>query len=174
MFDKLLDFLLSMIEQVLPFFVVRQYQQGVLLRFGRFREAMGPGPHWKIPFVDIVDLYGTAMTTLTLPAQSITTKDGKSVVIKAVIKYEVLDVEVFGVKVADAKDALSDMTCGIIYGIVSNLTYAEACAADLPSLVSTPAKREAKRWGVRIDQVTITDFAKMMSIRLFNEGATLL
>jgi regulator of protease activity HflC (stomatin/prohibitin superfamily) len=101
------------------------------------------------------------------------TKDGVSVVIKAQIKYEIEDLSVFAVKVYDAIDAISDMTCGIIFQTIKNKTYQEACTSDLNKLITSGAKREAKQWGINIEKITVTDFSQMRSIRLFNENSNL-
>ena len=173
MLDKLIDFILSLLDYIMPVYVVKEYQGAVVFRAGHFKFVKRAGLHWKWPFVDFVDVYGMATTTLTLPVQSVTTKDGMEVVVKGQVKYQVEDLEIYGVQVVDARDALSDTTCGIIFGIVHGMTWEEACSADLNAQISIPCRREGKKWGVKVHQVTLTDFSKMRSIRLFNEGANL-
>jgi hypothetical protein len=119
-------------------------------------------------------LTATANTTLTLPVQSIVTKDGKAIVIKAQIKYKIKDLSIFAVKVYDAIDALSDMTCGIIFQTIKDKTWEEACNIDLNKKITVNARREAKQWGIHIDKITVTDFSQIRSLRLFNEDSNLL
>jgi len=54
MFDRLLDVILSFLDQILPVAVVNQTDKGVRLRFGKFKEVLNPGWHFKISFVDEV------------------------------------------------------------------------------------------------------------------------
>jgi regulator of protease activity HflC (stomatin/prohibitin superfamily) len=111
MFDKLIDFIIEFIDQILPVIVIKEYDEGAFFRFGKYKKIIGPGLHFKIPFIDSVDTHTVVTTTMTLPAQSVVTKDGVSVVIKAQIKYEIEDLSVFAVKVYDAIYAIYDMTC---------------------------------------------------------------
>lgn len=174
MLDKLIDFLLEIIEKVIPIYILKEYQLGVLFRFGHFKKVAKPGLHWKIPFFDDVESYPVVTTTLTLPAQSVVTKDGVSVVIKAVIKYKISDVKIFAVEVYDAIDALSDTTCGIIYQTINSKNFTDTVSQNLNRDITREAKKEAKKWGIDIEKVTITDYSKMNSLRLFNEQSKLI
>ena len=51
MFDRIFDFLARFGVEALPFIVIPVYQNGGVLRFGRYHRTIGPGIHWKIPFV---------------------------------------------------------------------------------------------------------------------------
>lgn len=169
--DKLIEVLLQFLDRILPAYVVKQYEAAVHFRWGKFLKVTSPGLHWKIPIADDVDHHIVATTTLTLPAQSVTTIDGVSVVVKAHVKYAVTDVAVYGTVVTDAIDALSDVTCGIIHEAMRKFTWEDARAADLSSKFTKAAKLEAKQWGISVNRVTVTDLAQMRSIRLFNEGS---
>lgn len=171
MFDKLIDFVLQLLDRFMPVYIVKQYQGGAFFRSGKFRNVKGPGLHWKIPLLDDVDLYDVVTTTLTLPAQSVTTKDGIGVVAKAVVRYHIADLATYSVGVVDQVDALSDTTCGIILSAIEERTWEEGRACDLDGIVSKKARADVKKWGVHIDAVTFTDLSQTRSIRLFNESS---
>jgi len=171
--DRLIDFLLQFIDQLLPITPINQTDKGVRLRFGKFKEILNPGWHYKIPFVDKILSHSVLWTTYSVPAQSLTTKDGKDVVVKAVIKYRVVDIQTFLLEVWDAIDAISDMTQGIIFDIVKDKTWEELQTIDLKPLITRKARLEAKRWGIEVETVTLSDLAKIRSIRLLNDGISL-
>jgi regulator of protease activity HflC (stomatin/prohibitin superfamily) len=173
MIDKLLDFLIAFLDQILPFKVVNQTDKGVLLRLGKFVKVLEPGIHPKIPFADEITPHSVLWTTQSLPAQSLTTKDGKDVVVKAVIKYKVVNVETFLLEVWDAIDAISDMTQGIIFDTIKEKTWEELQTTDLKKEITRKARNEAKRWGIEVETVTLSDLAKLTSIRLLNDGGSL-
>ena len=173
MLDKLIEFLLNIIDQSLPVKVVTQYQQGARFRGGKFKGVLNPGIHFKIPFLDDIDLHTTVTTTITLPPQSVITKDGKSIVIRAHIKYKVHDLAIFAVEVWDAVDALSDMTGGIIYNAIRTRGFEELRTVDLDTELTRLAKPEAKVWGIALQKVTVTDFSEMRSYRLFTDNSPL-
>ena len=173
MLDKLIDFLLQFLEQLLPFKVINQTDEGVRLRFGKFKNVLKPGIHFKIPFGDEILSHSVLWTTYSVPAQSLTTKDGKDVVVKLVIKYRIVDIQTFLLEVWDAIDAISDMTQGISFDIVKEKTWDELHTLDLKPLVTRKARVEAKRWGIEIETVTLSDLAKIRSIRLLNDSGSL-
>ena len=173
MLDRLIDFLLQFLEQALFFKVINQTDQGLRLRFGKFKEQLEPGFHWKVPFVDEILSHTVLWTTYSTPAQSLTTKDGKDVVIKMIIKYRVVDIKTFLLEVWDAIDAISDMTQGIGFDIVKGKTWEDLQNEDLKKEITKKARTEAKRWGIEIETVTLSDLAKIRSIRLLNDMGSL-
>jgi regulator of protease activity HflC (stomatin/prohibitin superfamily) len=173
MFDRLIEFLLQFFEQALPFRVINQTDKGIRLRFGEFVEVLDPGYHWKVSFADEIHAHTVLWTTYSTPAQSLTTKDGKDVVIKMIIKYRVVDIKTFLLEVWDAIDAISDMTQGIGFDIVKGKTWEELQNEDLKKEISKKARVEAKRWGIEIETVTLSDLAKISSIRLLNDVGAL-
>ena len=173
MFDRLIDFLLQFIDQLLPITPVNQTDKGVRLRFGKFKEVLEPGWHYKHPFIDEVVKHTILWTTMSLTSQSLTTKDGKDIVVKGVIKYRIADIQIFLLEVWDAIDAISDMTQGIIFDIVKEKTWEELQTLDLKPLITRKVRNEAKRWGIEVETVTLSDLAKIKSIRLLNDSGSI-
>lgn len=173
MFDRLIDFLLQFIDQLLPITPVNQTDKGVRLRFGKFKEVLEPGWHYKHPFIDEVVKHTILWTTISLTSQSLTTKDGKDIVVKGVIKYRIADIQIFLLEVWDAIDAISDMTQGIIFDIVKEKTWDELQTLDLKPLITRKVRNEAKRWGIEVETVTLSDLAKIKSIRLLNDSGSI-
>jgi hypothetical protein len=73
----------------------------------------------------------------------------------------------------DAIDAISDMTQGIGFDIVKGKTWEELQNEDLKKEISKKARVEAQRWGIEIETVTLSDLAKIRSIRLLNDLGSL-
>jgi len=170
MFDKLIDVLLEWWNHVLPFIIFRDYEQAVLLRFGRFSRVLLPGIHFKIPFFDEVLDQHFVVTTLSLDAQSLYTLDKQNIVVKGVIKYKIADVKTFLLEVYDAQDALSDMAQSIIKNVIMSMTMEECTDSELDNTLTKKVRVEARKWGVDVQQVTLTDLAPIRSYRLINDN----
>lgn len=170
MLDKFFEFITQWISDLLPLVIIPSYEEGVLLRFGKFKKVLYPGLHFKIPFGDEVLRQHVVVTTLSLPAQSLYTLDKQNFVVKGVVKYKIADVTTFLLEVYDAKDALSDMTLSIIKNIIISLPSEKCIDPDLDNLLTKKARIEAKKWGVEIQQVTLTDIAPIRSFRLINDN----
>ncbi len=173
MFDKLIDFCISIIDHINPIFIIREYQEAVFLRNGKFKKVLSKGIHFKYPFVDEYIQQHIMLTTLTLPSQSLVTKDGKDIVIKSVVKYRIKDVKVFCLELFDSVDAISDISQGIIKEIIMDRDWDSCISNDIDNLLTKKIRSEVKKYGVEIEQVTLTDIAKIRTIRLINEGQSI-
>lgn len=173
MFDKLIDWLISIWGQFVPYTIVNQQNKGLRLRFGKYHEVIDPGIHFKIPFFDEIFDQHVLWTTYSMPAQSLTTKDGKDIVVKGIIKYRIIDFKTYTLEVYDATDAISDMTQGIIFDIIKEKTWDELQNSDLKPIITRKVRNEAKRWGIEVETVTLSDLAKIKSIRLLNDAGSL-
>jgi regulator of protease activity HflC (stomatin/prohibitin superfamily) len=172
MFDKLIELLSEWWLQITPFVIIRDYEEAVLLRFGKFKSVLKPGIHFKLPLFDEVIDQHVVVTTLSLDAQSLYTKDKQNIVVKGVIKYKISDVKIFLLEVFDAQDALSDMSQSIIKNIIMSMTMDECTDSELDNTLTKKVRVEARKWGVEIQQVTLTDLAPIRSFRLINDTFT--
>ena len=143
---------------------------GVILRGGKFLKVINPGFHFKIPFFDDVLKSVVVVTTLTIPVQSITTKDNKDVVVKSVVKYTIDDIKAFILNVYDAIDAISDTTQAIIKEQITTKTWEQCRNPNVDNEITKKLRVEVKKWGINIEKVTLTDIGIIRSIRLFNEN----
>jgi len=172
MFDKLIEIITNWWLQLTPAIIIRDYEEAVLLRFGIFKKVLKPGIHFKIPLFDEVIDQHVVVTTLSLDAQSLYTKDKQNIVVKGVIKYKIADVKIFLLEVFDAQDALSDMSQSIIKNVIMSMSMDECTDSELDNTLTKKVRVEARKWGVEVQQVTLTDLAPIRSYRLINDTFT--
>ena len=122
-------------------------------------------------FDEVIDQH-VVVTTLSLDAQSLYTKDKQNIVVKGVIKYKISDVKIFLLEVFDAQDALSDMSQSIIKNVIMSMTMDECTDSELDNTLTKKVRVEARKWGVEVQQVTLTDLAPIRSYRLINDTFT--
>ena len=170
MFDKLVELLTNWWIELKPIVIIRDYEEAVLLRFGIFKRVLKPGIHFKIPMFDEVIDQHVVVTTLSLDAQSLYTKDKQNIVVKGLVKYRIADVKTFLLEVYDAQDAISDMSQSIIKNVIMSMTLDECTDSELDNVLTKKVRVEAKKWGVEVQQVTLTDLAPIRSIRLINDN----
>ena len=170
MFDKLVELLTNWWIELKPIVIIRDYEEAVMLRFGVFKKVLKPGLHFKIPMIDEVIDQHVVITTLSLDAQSLYTMDKQNIVVKGVIKYKIGDVKTFLLEVYDAQDALSDMSQSIIKNVIMSMTLEECTDMELDNTLTKKVRVEARKWGVEVQQVTLTDLAPIRSFRLINDN----
>ena len=72
--------------------VIKQYERGVVYRFGRVQSTVrGPGLTWLIPIADRLDKVNMQIITMPIPAQDGITRDNVTVRVDAVIYFNVAE-----------------------------------------------------------------------------------
>ncbi|MDT7652901.1 MAG: hypothetical protein QOI36_4307 [Pseudonocardiales bacterium] len=71
--------------------IIKQYEQGVLFRFGRVQGAREPGLRLIIPIVDVLHRVSMRIVTMPIQSQGIITRDNVSVDVSAVAYFRVID-----------------------------------------------------------------------------------
>lgn len=169
MFDKLIELIIEMIDKIIPFWVIPEYNNGVLLTFGKYTKTLQPGFHWKIPFAQEILTHHVVTSLMSIPQQSLTTKDGKQIVVKVVIKYKVEDVKPLLLEVFDSSDAISDITQAIVKKQIHIRTWEECLDEDIDNEIAKKLRVEVKKWGIYIENVTMTDIGITKSLRIYND-----
>jgi len=174
MLDKVIEWLTSVIYDFLPFFIVKEYEEALHLSGGKFKRHLKAGFHWKWSFYDEILKQHITFTTINLPAQSLVTKDNKNIVVKAVVKYKVVDCRIFLLEVYDSVDAISDVSQGVIKNIIMPSTWEECRNLETDNTITKKIRTELRKFGVHIEAVTLTYIAEIRTIRLINQNETIL
>ncbi|MGH3543651.1 MAG: SPFH domain-containing protein, partial [Mycobacterium sp.] len=92
------------------FRVVKQFERGVVFRFGRVRSGVrGPGLTWLIPIADRLEKVNMQIITMPVPAQDGITRDNVTVRVDAVIYFNVADPVRVAVDVQDYMSAIGQV-----------------------------------------------------------------
>lgn len=166
MFERLIDLIFQLADKLAPCFVIDVYQQGAVLRLGKYNRTAAPGLHWKIPFVDRVIEVVTCTTTMRLPPQTLTTADGKAIVVTAIVRYNVRDVQPYITSIFDQHDALGDVTMGAIREAVRGATLEQLATEPPEKEIATAVRRRVNKYGFDVEAVTFSDLAAVRSFRL--------
>ncbi|MFE5791266.1 slipin family protein [Streptomyces sp. NPDC056503] len=140
--------------------VVKQYERGVVFRFGRLRgEVRPPGFTMIVPAVDRLHKVNMQIVTMPVPAQEGITRDNVTVRVDAVVYFRVVDAAEALVRVEDYKFAVSQMAQTSLRSIIGKsdlddlLSNREKLNQGLELMLDSPAIG----WGVQIDRVEIKD-----------------
>ena len=150
------------------FRVVRQFERGVVFRWGRVlgrpREA---GIAVLRPFSDKLVRVNTQIVTAPVPAQEGITKDNVTVRVDAVVYYRVIDPVKALVEVQDFSFAMIQVAQTSLRSIIGKselddlLSSREQLNQGLALLLESPAVG----WGIHIDRVEIKDVALPESMK---------
>jgi regulator of protease activity HflC (stomatin/prohibitin superfamily) len=140
--------------------VVRQFERGVVFRFGRVRSRVrGPGLTWLVPVADRLEKVNMQIITMPVPAQDGITRDNVTVRVDAVIYFNVSDPVRAAVDVQDYMSAIAQVAQTSLRSIIGKsnlddlLCNREGLNQGLELMIDSPALG----WGIHIDRVEIKD-----------------
>jgi regulator of protease activity HflC (stomatin/prohibitin superfamily) len=139
--------------------VVKQYERGVVLRFGRLHGVRDPGIRFIIPFVDVMTKVSLRIVTLPIQSQGIITKDNVSVGVSAVAYFRVTDAvkSVIAIEnVQAAIDQIAQTTLRKVIGqhhLDETLSETAALNANIREILDVTTAD----WGVEVTLVELKD-----------------
>src|ERR1700731_3475845 len=140
--------------------VVKQFERGVVFRFGRVQTGIcGPGLTLLIPIADRLEKVNMQIITMPVPAQDGITRDNVTVRVDAVIYFNVSDPVRAAVDVQDYVSAIGQVAQTSLRSIIGKsnlddlLSNREHLNQGLELMIDSPALG----WGVQIDRVEIKD-----------------
>lgn len=167
MIDKLIDFLIGVLDLFKCWTVLNEYERGVLLRLGRFKREVGPGWHWQFPFsIDVVLYDNVVARTVRLPTQSLTTADGRDVAVTGIVTATIEDIRSALLNVEGVDHVLVDACTAGIAHHVESCTWDELRAKEFGRQLTRVCRRRASQYGVRIHRVQLADRSLSRTIRL--------
>ena len=139
--------------------VLREYERGVLFRFGRLSGVKGPGIFLIIPFVDKMVKVDLRTVTLDVPPQDVITKDNVPVKVNAVAYFRVMDPAKAIVEIENYRIGTSQIAQTTLRSILGQ--------AELDDLLSRREKinkelqviidEQTDPWGIKVSIVEIKD-----------------
>lgn len=160
----------------LPVKTVRSYQQGVKFSLGRDTATLPPGIHWYVPFFQAVEVENTAEETIDLPTQTVTTKDGIPVTFSANVVYLTHDARRRYCGLMNFDRSIGNVARNHLARRVRRLSWDELVQRQswLERSLARTLTTRAKRYGVEILEVGITDFTRAKPLRLYGDSIPLL
>lgn len=169
MIDKLIDFLISILDLFRFWDVIDDFSEGVVLRCGVFHRELKPGLHFIIPFcIEKVICDNVVPRTVKLGTQSLTTKDGRSVIVSGVVTARINNIRKALLEVEGMDDALKDSCGGEISRVIAESTWDQLHTGELSESLTQSCRKRGWRWGIEIMQVQMTDMTLAKSLRLWN------
>jgi regulator of protease activity HflC (stomatin/prohibitin superfamily) len=111
--------------------VIMPWEQGLRVRLGNRVTVLSPGMHLRIPFIDSTYKQTTRMRIISLPIQTLTTVDGKTLTVTAVLAYTIGDLQTLYQTVHQPEGTIANLVLSEIAKCVSSHTLAECSAASV-------------------------------------------
>jgi regulator of protease activity HflC (stomatin/prohibitin superfamily) len=157
------NFLIAVVVLILiPFAVkiVKQYERGVVLRFGRLVGARNPGFNVIIPFIDRMTKVSLRIVTTVLEPQEVITRDNVTVKVDAVVYFMVIDPVKAIINVESYQEAIIQLALTTLRSVLGQsdldelLAHRDQINLRLRQIID---EQSEEPWGVRATLVEVKD-----------------
>ncbi len=147
--------------------ILKEYERGVIFRFGRLSSVKGPGLILIIPFVDKMIRVDLRTVTMDVPPQDIITRDNVPVKVNAVVYFRVMDPAKSVVKIEKYMVATSQIAQTTLRSILGQAELDDLLARrdkinqELQKIID----EQTDPWGIKVSNVEIKDVELPQSIQ---------
>jgi regulator of protease activity HflC (stomatin/prohibitin superfamily) len=139
--------------------IVKQYERGVVLRFGRLQSVREPGIRFIIPIVDVMTKVSLRIVTVPIQSQGIITRDNVSVGVSAVAYYRIVDPVKAVIAIEDVQSAIDQIAQTTLRKVVGQHHLDETLAetAKLNADIREILEVITAEWGAQVTLVELKD-----------------
>ena len=141
--------------------LVQQYEQGVVLRFGRLLPTIRrPGLQLIVPFADRMTKVSMQTVVMGIPAQGAITRDNVTLTVDAVVYFRVVDPVKAVINVQNYPMAVSQVAQTSLRSVIGRadldtlLADRDRINRELKDVIDAPTEEP---WGLHIDRVEVKD-----------------
>ena len=140
--------------------IVKQYERGVVLRFGKLVGVRNPGFNVIIPFVDRMTKVSLRIVPFVLEPQEVITRDNVTVKVDAVVYFMVIDPVNAIINVENYREAIIQLALTTLRSVLGQseldelLAHRDQINLRLREIID---KESEESWGVRATLVEVKD-----------------
>jgi regulator of protease activity HflC (stomatin/prohibitin superfamily) len=140
--------------------IVKQYERGVVLRFGKLIGTRDPGFNVIIPFVERMTKVSLRIVTTVLEPQEVITRDNVTVRVDAVVYFMVIDAQNAVINVENYRDATIQLALTTLRSVLGQseldelLAHRDQINLRLRDIID---EQTEEPWGVRATLVEVKD-----------------
>ena len=139
----------------------------------------GPGLVWHWPLLTKIVVMATVRDSIAPPTQTITLSSGETVLVEAVIIYDIRDIEKLVAHTAEPFNTIADVATGAVHSVVEMVESYEALVkmgarqarrqnSDLNYKLIAEMREALEPYGVNVLDVFLQNKAKARVLRLVN------
>ena len=139
--------------------VLKEFERGVVLRFGKLHKTKNPGLRFIIPWIDRMTKIPLRVVTMDVPKQEIITKDNVSVKVNAVVYFKVMDPEKAFLEVEEYVPATSQIAQTTLRSVLGEVELDDLLSEreSLNSKLQDIIDRLTDPWGIKVTNVAVKD-----------------
>jgi regulator of protease activity HflC (stomatin/prohibitin superfamily) len=135
----------------------KEWEEAIILRFGKFQRLVGPGFFFKWPFAETFLKQDRRIITLDVSRQEVMTKDNISVSVDAVVFMKVVNTKDSLVNIQNVWNSVMKYAQTTMRDVVGDVELDDVLARrdEIANKIAKIVERETRDWGVDIISVNL-------------------
>lgn len=165
--NQVKDFIEYIVNAIKIWVIVQPWEAGIRVRFGKKVKKLSKGIYFKIPYFDSVYVQETRLRVCSMPVQTISTKDNKTITINGAVGYLITDVEKLYKTLFHPETTITNMCMSYIAEYVNNNNTEDLSGKALSENVLK--ELEKLEYGIKFEYFKVTSFAVVRTYRLIQD-----
>ncbi len=135
----------------------KEWEEAIILRFGKFQRLVGPGFFFKWPYIETFMKQDKRIINIDISRQEVMTKDNISVTVDAVVFVKVVNTKYSIVNIRNVWDSVMKYAQTTMRDVVGAVELDELLARrdEVADKIANIVERETHEWGVNIISVKL-------------------
>ena len=165
---SILNEILTGLKQLIAWwYTVTPWEMSVRVRAGRWVRQLGPGIHFRLPFIDRVFLQTIRLRYVNLQSQTVMTKDHKTVTASGTYGYAITDILRLYQTLAHADSTIIYLAGSALAKAIRSRSLTDCDQEQIEEEVTKSVALE--KYGLTGERFNLLDFAIVRTFRLIKD-----
>ena len=139
--------------------VAAEWERGVVLRLGQFKDVKGPGIFYVIPGIDSVYFVDTRTLVINIPRQKVITRDNVPAEVDSALFFLVSDAKRAVTLIRDFQFAVSQYAQAALRDVIGGMNLDELLSEreQIQAKILEAVEEKIQDWGLHLDSVRLQD-----------------
>lgn len=165
--NQVKDFLDYLLNAIKIWIIIQPWEAGLRIRSGKHIKKLKGGIYFRIPYLDSVYVQQARLRVVSIPVQTLTSKDGKTITLSATMGYQITDIEQLYLKLYHPEMTLANMGMSEVADFIYQNDVKDLHPHEIEK--SVLAKFNTDEYGVKVSEFRLTNFAIVRTYRLIED-----
>jgi regulator of protease activity HflC (stomatin/prohibitin superfamily) len=139
--------------------IINQGYEGIVERLGRYQRTLKPGLNFVVPFLDTVLVESTREQLLDVEPQSVITKDQVTIIVDAILSWQILNVEKSYYAVENVEESLKSLVLTTLRSEIGHMDLRETISSrnKISQVLLKELDQPTATWGVKVIRVEVQE-----------------
>lgn len=165
--NQVQQFIEYLLNSVKIWVIVQPWQDGIRVRYGKKIKRLKKGIHFRIPYLDSIYVQENRLRVASMPMQTLTSKDLKTITINGAIGYQITNIETLYKSLFHPETTLINIVMSQVAEYVFSQNADDISPRDIEEKVLQGLS--SKDYGLKYEYFRITTFAVVKTFRLIQD-----